>query len=65
MGYDEGGRTHGLVEGLGVGERAEGGVGDPRGVGAAGDFLRKLKRGILRLALDEASGVEEEGAEEE
>ena len=46
-------------------ERAEGGVGDLRGVGAAGDFLRKLKRGILRLALDEASGVEEEGTAEE
>jgi hypothetical protein len=50
----------GLVEGLGVDERAEGGVGDLQGVGAAGDFLRKLKRGILRLALDEVSGVEEE-----
>ena len=47
-----------------MGERAEGGVGDLRGVGAAGDFLRKLKRGILRLALDEGSDVEE-GTEEE
>lgn len=40
-----------LVDGLGV--RTEGGVGDLRGVGAAGDFLRRLKRGILRLALEE------------
>ena len=61
-GSGKGGMTDGfgLVEGLGVDEKAEGGVGDLRGVGAAGDFLRKLKRGILRLALDEVSGVEEE-----
>lgn len=44
-----------------MGERAEGGARDLRGVGAAGDFFCKLKRGILRLALDEVSGVEEEG----
>lgn len=59
------GRTDALVDGLGVDEMVEGGVGDLRGVGAAGDFLRKLKRGSLRLALDEASGVEEEGTAEE
>ncbi len=43
--------------------RTEGGVGDLRGVGAAGDFLRRLKRGILRLALEETSDVGE-GTEE-
>jgi hypothetical protein len=48
--------THALVDGLGVG--TEGGVGDRRGLGVAGDFLRRLKRGILRLALDVASDGE-------
>jgi hypothetical protein len=40
-----------------------GGVGERRASGAAGDFLRRLKSGILRLALGEGS-VEEEGREE-
>lgn len=56
----EEGETHALVDGLGVG--TEGGVGDRRGLGVAGDFLRRLKRGILRLALDVAS--DGEGTEE-
>jgi hypothetical protein len=50
------GKTHLLKDGLGV--CTDWGVGDRRGLGVAGDFLRRLKRGILRLALEEASDGE-------
>ena len=46
---------------LGVG--GTGGTGTGWGSGAAGDFLRRLKSGILRLALGE--GSDEEGGREE
>jgi hypothetical protein len=48
----EGRATHGFAEELGVGK------------GAAGDFLRRLKSGILRLTLVEGSEEEEGGAVE-
>ena len=56
---DEGGATHGFVAEPGVGTE---GVGGRWGSGGAGDFLRRLKSGILRLGLGE--GSEEEGREE-
>jgi len=58
-GDDEGGGTQGLVEEPGGGKEGGGGGGGP---GGAGDFLRRLKSGILRLGLGE--GSEEEGREE-
>lgn len=62
---DEGRKTDAFVEGLGVG--TGGGVGWRGALGVAGDFLRRLKRGILRLAFVEGSveGVEVEVEVEE
>ena len=56
----EGRATHGFVEELGVGT---GGVGQRWASGAAGDFLRRLKSGILRFTLVEGSDEEEGGVE--